>query len=364
MRKDYHFGGLDLVRLFAASYVMVYHLAVVSWTVPDVDISPNYGVPSAPHFPELWFFETGWVGIEIFFVLSGLVIAQSANGKSAYQFFRGRAGRLLPTIWISASATALILLTLRYGDLRSVVANYFRTLVVYRNGPWVSGVYWTLSVEIFFYASIFLLLSINAFRQIEKFAILLGGASSAYLVGVIFFGWHQQSPNHLLQHGCFFSLGILIWLCSSFGFTASRLLFSGLMIIADIMEICFVSQGQLDIFSTWTAPTVWIISVAAICVSVCSSFRGNAFTRQLGLITYPLYLIHVVLGAAILRVNPWTGRYAALALAISGAFTASWVATRLARRPMAWIVAALDRVAFALPNWLLKPFSKATSSVN
>ena len=130
MPRDHHFGGLDLVRFFAAFYVMLFHLAVVSWTVPNTSISPNYGSSSAAHFSELWGLEPGWVGIEIFFVLSGLVIAQSANGKSAYQFLRGRAGRLLPTIWICGTATAAILWMLGLGDLQSIGANYLRTLIV------------------------------------------------------------------------------------------------------------------------------------------------------------------------------------------------------------------------------------------
>src|SRR2546430_146899 len=102
MQTKYHFGGLDLVRFFSACLVMIFHLGVVSRRLP---ISANYGVVDAPDFPELSVFDIGWVGVEIFFVLSGFVIAQSADGKSAYRFLVGRAGRLLPAIWICATIT-------------------------------------------------------------------------------------------------------------------------------------------------------------------------------------------------------------------------------------------------------------------
>src|SRR6266403_2102841 len=102
MRLHYHhIGGLDLVRYFAAALVLVFHLSIVSWNL--LGLSPNYGVADAPQYPELSFLSVGWVGVEIFFVLSGFVIAESANGKSAYVFFKGRAGRLLPSIWICAT---------------------------------------------------------------------------------------------------------------------------------------------------------------------------------------------------------------------------------------------------------------------
>ena len=171
----------------------------------------------------------------------------------------------------------------------------------------------------------------------------------------------MQSANHLLQHGCFFSLGILIWLCSSLGFTATRVAFSGLMIVAGVFEIDFVSQGRLDTFSMWIAPTVWLCCVAAIYASVWSGATGNKITRELGLITYPLYLIHVVLGAAILRVNPWTGRFAALALAIFGALTASWMVVKFDGQLRALVGALLDLIVLVLPNWLFERFSRSTN---
>ena len=83
-----HIVGLDVVRFVAATMVMVFHLAFWSWAGSG---TIAHLMPNLPAFPELtpvaWL---GWVGVEIFFVLSGFVIAYSSEGSSAFAFFRSR----------------------------------------------------------------------------------------------------------------------------------------------------------------------------------------------------------------------------------------------------------------------------------
>lgn len=318
--------GLDLVRFSAAALVMMFHLAVVSWNLPN--LSPNYGILNAPHYPELDCLSIGWVGVEIFFVLSGLVIAQSANGKSALRFARNRLGRLLPAVWICSTITLIAVLSFKMDAAETAIPNYFRSLIIHRNGPWISGVYWTLTVEIFFYGLIFLLLWFDAFKHIEKFAILLGIYSSSYLVGLFCFGWHRISVHFLAQHGCFFSLGILIWLSSKDGVSGTRLFFGVTFLATAVLEICAIGNGVLTGYFLWAAPAVWLISVAAIVASISSGTEGTRVTGELGLMTYPLYLVHDQLGSGILRLSSWTSRYPALALAAASMLALSWLVVK------------------------------------
>jgi peptidoglycan/LPS O-acetylase OafA/YrhL len=315
--------GLDLVRFGAAALVMMFHLAVVSWNLPN--LSPNYGVIGAPQYPELACLGVGWVGVEIFFVLSGLVIAQSANGKSAFRFARNRLGRLLPAVWICSTITLIVVLAFQMDGAETAIPNYFRSLIIHRNGPWIGGVYWTLAVETFFYGMIFLLLWFDAFKHIEKFAILLGIYSSVYLVGISYFGWHRISAHFLGQHGCFFSLGILIWLSSEVGITLTRLLFCAAFLVSAILEICTLGNGVLTGYDLWAAPAVWLASVVAIVISLFLGKEGTTLTGQLGLMTYPLYLVHDQFGSGILRLSTWTGKYFALGLAAAAMLALSWI---------------------------------------
>ena len=88
-----HLFGLDLLRLLAAALVVLNHFGAFSSARPDV------GKPFA--FPILHFATGfGWVGVEIFFVISGFVIALSARGATPDGFIKRRALRIFPALWI------------------------------------------------------------------------------------------------------------------------------------------------------------------------------------------------------------------------------------------------------------------------
>jgi peptidoglycan/LPS O-acetylase OafA/YrhL len=78
--------GLDVVRAAAIAWVLIYHASIIG-LVPD---------------PDHWFFAFGWMGVDLFFVLSGYLIASqlfrplSVGRKPAYTTFFSR--RLLRTI--------------------------------------------------------------------------------------------------------------------------------------------------------------------------------------------------------------------------------------------------------------------------
>ena len=84
-RHDY-LPGLDLVRFLSAVSVAAFHLT-----------RRNYGDPTLMPF--------GWVGVEVFFVISGLVIANSAGGATPSSFAANRFLRLYPGAWCSAAIT-------------------------------------------------------------------------------------------------------------------------------------------------------------------------------------------------------------------------------------------------------------------
>ncbi len=69
--------GLDIVRFLAAAMVVLFH-----YTWKNQQAGPA--------------FDSGWVGVEIFFVISGFVIASSANNVTAIAFIRRRFSRLYP----------------------------------------------------------------------------------------------------------------------------------------------------------------------------------------------------------------------------------------------------------------------------
>jgi exopolysaccharide production protein ExoZ len=75
MRRPYYYG-VDLIRFFAAIAVLIFHLGYLNQS----------GIEYRLVWPLAW---QGWVGVEIFFVVSGLVIANSAAAASPIGFLRG-----------------------------------------------------------------------------------------------------------------------------------------------------------------------------------------------------------------------------------------------------------------------------------
>lgn len=355
--KSKHFGGLDLVRFFAAFSVLLFHLGVTSWASP---VGLNFSLPSAPKYPEFKFFSIGWVGVEIFFVLSGLVIAQSAEGKYAYKFLRGRVGRLVPAVWITAALTTTTVLYFGIKQSSGALADFGRTLIFAPNGPWVSGVYWTLQVEIVFYALIFILLSLGLFHRIEIVATALGIFSAIYVIGHSFFGFPHMSGHSLLQHGCFFCLGIFIWLISAKGGSRFRYAVCAFIIPVGIVEIDYLVLDNLSVYEKVAAPTLWLLSIAAISLSTARPIAAGLFVRKLGLMTYPLYLVHNTMGCVLLRISPWTGKYLAFVIATSVVVAFSWVVVEIEPMLRKCIEATCDTLAsFFAPQWYSRSITPA-----
>lgn len=80
------FGGVDILRFLAAVLVMLYHYGSWVWAFPaGVSARATGGIP--PH-PQLEMLGSGWVGVQVFFVISGFVIAFSAENSTALRFPR------------------------------------------------------------------------------------------------------------------------------------------------------------------------------------------------------------------------------------------------------------------------------------
>ena len=188
-------------------------------------------MPNLPTFPELtpvaW---VGWVGVEIFFVLSGFVIAYSAEGSSAFAFFRSRFLRLMPAVWICASLVFAVLVAGDIVPFKELMPPYLKTLALIPKPPWIDPVYWSLCVEVFFYGFILCLLLANRFCQVEFFMGAMGIISA--LVWIMFgislitpalfgsllpvlervqYSWKLQLL--LVHHGCLFALESICGCC-------------------------------------------------------------------------------------------------------------------------------------------------------
>lgn len=358
-----HLPLLDPLRFGAALGVAVFHQMFWSWAwtsigVPGFEraVAADVIYPSAAPFT--WF---GWVGVEIFFVISGFVIANSACQSSPGTFLLGRALRLYPAVWVCATATLLVLLLFGSGPASELILPYAHAMLMIPKGvtgQWLDEVYWTLAAETAFYGLVFcamltrkitlrhLAFGLTIYSAIFNAVALLVASCTTpsdlpYLVILMF---RVPCAAFLLSHGCFFALGIWLFISANRELTALEQLAAAVACLSGAAEIyvfasfflesisAIADQSALVPIMVWAAAVLLIARAAnrSRRSAAVASAEAPAYLRTLGLITYPLYLTHNVIGTAIIR---------ALVEAGLDATTAVWLALGMLV-PVCWFICA------------------------
>ena len=298
-----------------------------------------------PIWPYAWF---GWVGVEIFFVVYGFVIANSASVSTAKNFLRGRILRLYPAVWFCATITLLV------RSPEKPLFPYLRSIALVPKGPWISSVYWTLAVEIAFYAVVYALLCVKAFSWISRIALALMIFSSAYLAVAAFQIWPDSDHLNifLVRHGCFFALGLWIWLSTTRPLEKWERVAVVASTVPCLVEIYLTGTKFLPrqvMGWTWIIVPlmVWIVAISLISFSSKMtsriSLRSAATLRTLGLMTYPLYSVHDEAGTRLVGLAIFIGlnKWIALSIGSLSMIFLSWFVCRFWEPPVRKRLAAI-----------------------
>jgi exopolysaccharide production protein ExoZ len=342
--KSNQIYGLDFIRFAAALLVSVYHFAFSSWILPDSDL--HAFLPATPGLPPgYWFTWFGWIGVQIFFVLSGFVIAYSCRAETTRTFIIKRFLRLTPAMWICATICGVLSVWLGFNTVSKAILLTLKSAVFYPKGPWIGGQFWTLPVEISFYAVLAIMLAVGRKESLERLAIVLALLSGAYWITQSF-GLRDPEANLtqllLLQHGCHFALGLLLFCAVKDRLTPKRLVMMTVCVATGFPQIAATAVHDVapyaDRLPLAVPIGVWMTAVALIYLSARYNMQADRYlasykkiVRQVGLLTYPLYLIHAHVGGAVLvlahRASIGFGSAVALAVLTSIAF--SWLITVL-----------------------------------
>jgi exopolysaccharide production protein ExoZ len=339
--------GLDLVRFLCTLMVCAFHL---SWHNPQM-------VSSMPF---------GWIGVQIFFVISGVVIANSAAQARPLQFLKSRFLRLYPAAWLAAIVNFGLLLAVpvaTFGAVGVWVDPSLKALafsLALAGNTFLTSAYWTLPIELAFYALILLSIVGGGARRFVAVARLLVVVSLPYVMFLFAatrsgdaLGWFDfgYGPKNmfLLRHGIYFAIGIYFWLLNSrrrlaaldWLLLALALGGAGLEIHARAAQIvasyAVGESGPLSLgFLVTGAVAIFGACVSAIFVSLRHAqawrppARLAALVRTLGLVTYPFYLLHEILGGFTLHAALSRGlpHAAALALAMAAVGSVAWLIAR------------------------------------
>jgi len=319
---------LDPLRFIAALMVAVFHL---SWLQSGSSLS----------------FPAGWVGVEIFFVISGMVIMQSAEHSSPVSFLERRVARLYPAAIVCAIINVIVLRMLGHFALDEqlevtwTLGSLLRSVLLLK-GPFVVGSLWTIPVELAFYAGIFVAIVTGKIAQPITLAVLLIVWSSLYVVpfflssfGII--DTHVPSLAYgkanmtLLRHGAFFGVGMIIYEYYKAGSKKIIWLSLVLGLIPCFMEIAARAR---ELSTYYAAPmdtrflavaALSFFGMAILLIILCRAFnpssvlkrRNKYWLRVIGLATYPIYLMHEAVAGTLFGVLRQAGVAQSIAL-ISG----------------------------------------------
>jgi peptidoglycan/LPS O-acetylase OafA/YrhL len=309
--------NLDALRGLAALTVLIPHLLGHVWRAMPAETIWLKTVG-------LDYFDWGRFGVVLFFLISGHVIPLSFSGPTPLRkFIISRAFRLYPAFWLAVLAmSGVIVIATRDLDVRQVLANLTMDYPVFKEQA-LSGVYWTLVVEILFYITATALFIAGALERpiIVAAVALLAIASAVVPMSANMQGMHV--PVTLLgYHLSFLLLGALIRQALTdvpYGRPMAWLV--GIAIGVTLPLVSGLLTGQFTNF-TISQPTGVIYAIAAALALYLlfwlPRFQSQPwFALSLGAWSYSIYLFHEPIADAVTWVIAPTNGLQAVAFVVA-----------------------------------------------
>ncbi len=314
------------MRFVAACAVLLYHFAFRYWTNAGHATVADYG-------PLGEVVRYGYLGVDLFFMISGFVILMSAEGRGASAFVRSRAIRLYPAYWVSVLCTVIVLLLqqTRSLDFSSVAANFsmFQSLL---GIPDLEGVYWTLGFELRFYLLMSVILLLRGMPHID----VLLGIWLAICIGADFVHLPEHFTN-LLATGWahYFVAGALAWRMRARGVNMLRL---GLFALAGMQALRHASwyaalkERLTGVDYHGEIAMALILAMFLLFLALATRRFGGARPRleTFGRLTYPLYLAHATVGLVLAHRFAAAGvdKWLMLATMVAASLICAWFIAR------------------------------------
>ncbi len=326
---------LDGIRFLAAAYVVVFHFSAgdrSSWHGPSrVLFAPLFHVASY-----------GWLGVELFFMISGFVICLSAWGKSVGEFAISRFVRLYPAYWFAIMLTTTVLLV---DQSRAHALSWSQVLTnltmteSYAQVPAVDPSYWTLAIELNFYLLVAVTLTWRGFtynRVVTFCAVWLAASLFDAVTDSYWYGLLVQ-PLYVP----FFVAGIVAYLMHRFG--PSLALWALLACcwacamyrLVDRTAVQHPSGVTLNYWVSAVIVSGFFILLTLVALHKLNAVRGRWLVTA-GALTYPLYLLHQQIGETLIRsLDHRVPSWALLVGVFAFMLVLSWLVQHYAERPLA-----------------------------
>lgn len=342
--------GLDLLRAVASLAVLYVHLS--AWF-------RYHGGPTTPtDWLNRWLVEPahfnrdfGFLGVALFFLVSGFVISAVAMRETVGEFAIKRAVRIFPPLAVAVLLAWVLVITGHYrvpggdGDvgvtdllMSSVLANFF----VPGNAALV-GVAWTLVIQLAIYAMVCALLPV--YRREPWLVIGIEITICAVVLSVVrnFQGLPNSTIANIGAFGTAVVLGQVVW-----AVWARRLpLWAG----AGLGLSCWIvflwgdalGYGRYDDSYPLTLCVALLIMMMAVLAE--EHIRPHRVVTWLSSRSYSTYLLHQTVIFSVLAATTSWNRWPAGALALGCTFVVVEILHRTVERPIGRLTSALTRRA-------------------
>jgi len=317
---------IDVLRAMAALLVLVFHVvALGQW---QFFAEPVWGLP----------FRQGWIGVDLFLVISGFVITLSAAREIEknpvgfrWRFMRRRLRRLVPLYAVTCVVYVFLvrpeILTRPPEEVLAQVAShalFVQNLFPLTHGV-INGVTWSLALEMQFYVALVLgirwLVKLGALRTLLLFVALawawrygttlflrpgeatvqmqviytteLPGTLDAFGMGIAMALLVQKGTGVVARHLLPGWKNSLFWLLSTFG----------LFCLAGALFLPRSSYWDHTAMVVFWRTALALAFAAALATVITCPLRGDGILRPLrylGQISYGIYLWHFPILLALL----------------------------------------------------------------
>lgn len=335
---------LDFLRFLAAIAVVIFHYAFRGYAKGDMSTMPYPWLAEPAKY--------GYLGVELFFMISGFVILMTASSNNLSVFFISRVVRLCPAFWVCCTLTFLFTLAIGQPRFSADLYQYLINMAFLSemlNVEPIDGVYWSLFVEIKFYLMISVLLSVKKIDKIEPFLVawLLVSATAEILV------LEKLRSLLITDYAAYFIAGATFYLAWVKGFNKTRVL----LLLGALALACFTAMVWAESietkYSTEYNPLIicGLIGLFFILFYLITTNRTPAISRRnwtvLGALTYPLYLLHQMIGFMIFNIAyPAVNAHLLFWGAIILMIAASWFINKKIETPIARFIKRYLSISF------------------
>ena len=327
-RIDY----LDFLRVVAISSVISFHFlfsAISRGRTPQLTPSP--------------FFEWaryGYLGVELFFMITGFVMVNSVQNLTVLQFLKKRFLRLYPMYWIALILIFAISTFGIWNRTGPTAELFYYNLTMFPNSfsqPWLDAAHWFMARQLQFYLAISLILLFKAGKHLGNIFCWWS------IVGSFVYLMNLETFNIWYFDG-FFSLisgGAIINVIRTNGFNQIRV--AGLIasyIWAVQSRTSFVHWLDLNRGSGHSELIIGLV-VTGIYLAMMLTWSSKITKIVMpgigvaGTLSYPLYLIHDRLGGlALARFATESNKYFAYTLVVCAAVLLAYFIWKLESRIM------------------------------